>query len=361
MDLFHLWSMENNKSINMGVQVKKWLASQSKTTMQSVFIEPLVIELCHGLALEGKLRTEKVIAIMELITLDDLDQAKLKIGGDDIADPAATPYPKPRSPRSHHRHSRRSASSQPRTTPASGRISPPPPQPPLQPRTASAIGFAAPGSRIPKAFLLQIFAEVVPLQISGQKSPPRTQISRRFRCFFPPPPPIADLRLRSSAHLDLCRQSLVAITDAVTVVCATRRRQRIDEVTVASGISSSALPHKRTPQSWLNISSQDAYFVDDSSFRKKGFGSSKPARLMAFILCVSNRTLFYVLWWIAEMMMNRSIRKKSRCNLLNKNKIYRVNEESRRRRQAILEKYKNQQQQMQPKIHSEKSGKSFLS
>nr|GMD55715.1 uncharacterized protein LOC109157807 [Ipomoea batatas] len=99
---------------------------------------------------------------------------------------------------------------------------------PVQPRRSSR----------QKALLLQIFAEVVPLQISGQKSPSRTQISRRFRCFFPPPLPIADLHLRSSAHLDLCLQSLIAITDAVTVVCVcttiSRRRQRIDEFTIVS-------------------------------------------------------------------------------------------------------------------------------
>nr|GMD75034.1 hypothetical protein CR513_32820 [Ipomoea batatas] len=105
----------------------------------------------------------------------------------------------------------------------------------------------------------------------------------------------------------------IAVICVCVCVCATRRRQTIDGVAVASvraqpqppppwvvyytqlrGISSSALPHKRTPPSLLNISSQDAYFVDDSSFRKKGFGSSKPARLMAFILC--GATVEGVIW-----------------------------------------------------------------
>lgn len=82
MDLFHLWSIENNKSINMGVQVRKWLATQSKDNVICVFICSLVTALCHGLGLEGNLRAEKVIARMEPITVEDLDQAKLARGGD---------------------------------------------------------------------------------------------------------------------------------------------------------------------------------------------------------------------------------------------------------------------------------------
>lgn len=55
IDLFHLWSMEKEESINMGVQCRKWLSTQSKDNVPYVFIGPLVTALCHGLALGGKL------------------------------------------------------------------------------------------------------------------------------------------------------------------------------------------------------------------------------------------------------------------------------------------------------------------
>lgn len=81
MDLFHLWNMENNRSINMGVQVMKWLATQNKDNVICVFIGHLVTALCHGLELEGKQRAKKLIARMEPITVEDLDQVKLTRSG----------------------------------------------------------------------------------------------------------------------------------------------------------------------------------------------------------------------------------------------------------------------------------------
>nr|GMD52565.1 protein FAR1-RELATED SEQUENCE 5-like [Ipomoea batatas] len=77
MDLFHLWSIENEELINMGVQCKKWLSTKRKENDPYVFIGSLVTTLCHGHGLDGKLRKEKVIASMTPITLVDLIQAKL--------------------------------------------------------------------------------------------------------------------------------------------------------------------------------------------------------------------------------------------------------------------------------------------
>nr|GMD06021.1 hypothetical protein Iba_chr06bCG12010 [Ipomoea batatas] len=56
----------------------------SRTSKVTTTRRPLVTELFRGLGLEGKLRTEKVIAIMEPIIFEDLDQVKLKRGGDDV-------------------------------------------------------------------------------------------------------------------------------------------------------------------------------------------------------------------------------------------------------------------------------------
>nr|GMD70645.1 hypothetical protein Iba_chr12eCG8320 [Ipomoea batatas] len=37
-DLFYMWNMERNELVNMGVQVKKWLAAQFKENVQTVFV-----------------------------------------------------------------------------------------------------------------------------------------------------------------------------------------------------------------------------------------------------------------------------------------------------------------------------------
>nr|GMD77917.1 hypothetical protein Iba_chr13cCG7970 [Ipomoea batatas] len=89
------------------------------------------------------------------------------------------------------------------------------------------------------------------------------------------------------------------------------RRQSIEEVTVASV---RAQPQPLPP--WV-VCTAAAYFVDDSSFRKKGFGSSKPARLMAFILCEHSLCALVDCRDDDE----QEYQEKSRCNLLNKNKI----------------------------------------
>jgi len=67
----------------MGVQVKKWLASQNKPNVQSIFIGPLVIELCLGLGLDANLTGEKVETEMKAFTVQDLFVINLWLGCDD--------------------------------------------------------------------------------------------------------------------------------------------------------------------------------------------------------------------------------------------------------------------------------------
>nr|GMD60330.1 hypothetical protein Iba_chr12aCG10130 [Ipomoea batatas] len=73
-------NMERNELVNMGVQVKKWLAAQFKANVQTVFVGPLVTELCHALGLEAKLAREKIEARMVAISIPEFVSMGLRLG-----------------------------------------------------------------------------------------------------------------------------------------------------------------------------------------------------------------------------------------------------------------------------------------
>jgi len=63
--------------------VKKWLAPQHRLNVQSVFIGPLVTELCLGLVLDADLTGEKIESEMKAFTVQDFFAMNLRLGGND--------------------------------------------------------------------------------------------------------------------------------------------------------------------------------------------------------------------------------------------------------------------------------------
>ncbi|MEQ5248956.1 hypothetical protein, partial [Escherichia coli] len=84
--LFYMWCMENNVGINMGVQARKWLQTQQKTKVQTVFIGPFMTKLCYGLGLLNQLMGERSDGCLIPFTVGEFFAAELRLGGDDAPD-----------------------------------------------------------------------------------------------------------------------------------------------------------------------------------------------------------------------------------------------------------------------------------
>ena len=78
--------MENNVGINMGVQARKWLQTQQKTKVQTVFIGPFVTKLCYELGLLPQLIGERSDGCAIPFTVGEFFVAELRLGGDDAPD-----------------------------------------------------------------------------------------------------------------------------------------------------------------------------------------------------------------------------------------------------------------------------------
>ncbi|MEQ5220422.1 hypothetical protein ABN226_18720, partial [Morganella morganii] len=81
-----MWCMENDVSIYMGVQAKKWLQTQQKSKVQTVFIGPFVTKLCIGLGLLNRLMGERSDVFTISFSVGEFFAAELKLGGDDAPD-----------------------------------------------------------------------------------------------------------------------------------------------------------------------------------------------------------------------------------------------------------------------------------
>ncbi|XP_031130487.1 uncharacterized protein LOC116032183 [Ipomoea triloba] len=85
-DFFYMWCMENRVSINMGVQARKWLQTQLKKKVKTVFIGPFVTRLCQGLGLANRLPGERDEGPMVAFSVSEFFAMYLKLGGDDAPD-----------------------------------------------------------------------------------------------------------------------------------------------------------------------------------------------------------------------------------------------------------------------------------
>ncbi|XP_031128798.1 uncharacterized protein LOC116030631 [Ipomoea triloba] len=85
-DLFYMWCMENEVGINMGVQARKWLQTQQKPKVQTVFIGPFVTRLCFGLGLLDRLMGERVEGCTISFSVGEFFAAELKLGDNDAPD-----------------------------------------------------------------------------------------------------------------------------------------------------------------------------------------------------------------------------------------------------------------------------------
>nr|GMD55695.1 hypothetical protein CDL12_30547 [Ipomoea batatas] len=78
-DLFALWSMDTGTPVNMGMICKTWLDSQSAEGVDTIFVGPLVSQLCIGLGYTAELAQEVRVRESEMTPFSREDMLLLEI------------------------------------------------------------------------------------------------------------------------------------------------------------------------------------------------------------------------------------------------------------------------------------------
>nr|GMD82288.1 uncharacterized protein LOC109160869 [Ipomoea batatas] len=80
-DLFALWNMDTSTPVNMGVVCKRWLKAQQSKKVTTLFVGPLVTQLCLSLGYQARMEeTNKVLGSAAMTPLSMTDLSELKIG-----------------------------------------------------------------------------------------------------------------------------------------------------------------------------------------------------------------------------------------------------------------------------------------